>query len=51
MDARAVEAEQQAMGAVVWMMCSPSLEDRGRANVDVHSALSVFLFWSGVEVS
>ena len=30
-----VVVEQQAVGTVVWMACTPSLEDLGQANVDV----------------
>ena len=30
-----VVVEQHAAGAVVWKACTPSLEDFGRANVDV----------------
>ena len=30
-----VMVEQQAAGAFVWTACTPSLEDFGRANVDI----------------
>ena len=30
-----VVVEQQAVGTVVWMACTPSLEDLGQANVNV----------------
>ena len=46
-----VMEEQQAAGAVVWTACAPSLEDLGREASMYHSAVTVFLSWSGTEVT
>ena len=46
-----VVGEQQAAGAVVWTECAPSLEDLGREASMYHSAVTVFLSWSGTEVT